>query len=309
MMSANDGKLTYTARRLARGMVFPAVAWAWELVFLLTGKLLRPAAKRLVPGGSERVLVVAPHPDDETVGCGGTIARHIEARDQVRVLVVTDGGNSRAGGVERDEMRRLREMEAHAAMRALGTVDLVQLGLPEGSWTPDDLQRPLEAILRHGPPSLIYAPSCVDFHPEHVEVARVLAQALRPQASGTLPKVRVYEIQVPLTPALANVAIEVGGTAAAKKALALAEYRTQQGSLGCMTRHRRYLRRLYRSRAPVEVFWEMDSAQYCRLMEAGGRMGKYRGLRPRPFSDGLAWLAGSRERRQLMKLVRGKAAR
>ena len=42
-----------------------------------------------------RVLVVAAHPDDEVLGCGGTIAKHADAGDQVQVLIVAEGATSR----------------------------------------------------------------------------------------------------------------------------------------------------------------------------------------------------------------------
>jgi hypothetical protein len=80
------------------------------------------------------------------------------------------------------------------------------------------------------------------------------------------------------------------------------------GTLQRSSRHGRYLRWLYRSRVPVEVFWELYAGSYCRLMEVCGQpQRKYRGMRQRPFGDGLAWLAGLRERLRLKKLVRGKA--
>jgi LmbE family N-acetylglucosaminyl deacetylase len=278
----------------------------WELGFLLAGLLFHPKVTLSRPSGSERVLVVAPHPDDETLGCGGTIAQHLEAGDQVCVLVVTDGGGSRAGGLGRDEIRRLRATETARAARSLGPVDLVQLGLPEGRWAPGDLLEHLVALLRSHAPQLVYAPSCIDFHPEHVKVARVLADALRSLEGSVRPKIRIYELQVPLTPILANIAVEVGGAAAKKKARALSDYRTQQGSLGHVPRQSRYLRRLYRSRHPLEVFWELDPESYCRLMECGSTTAKYRGMRLRPLSDGLAWSAGAEERRRMKQLALGR---
>ena len=42
-----------------------------------------------------RVLVVAAHPDDEVLGCGGTIAKHADAGDQVQILIVAEGATSR----------------------------------------------------------------------------------------------------------------------------------------------------------------------------------------------------------------------
>lgn len=308
MKAAIPNGVRWHLKRLARKTIFRAVELGWELGFVLAGLLLRPRVERRVPNSSERVLVIAPHPDDETLGCGGTIAHHAEEGDRVCVLVVTDGCSSRACGMKSGEMRRVRGMEVMRAVRALGEVDLVQLRLPEGRWQPDDFRRPLEALLRHDQPTLVYAPSCVDFHPEHEKVAQVLARTLGTLKGkgATRPKVRVYELQVPLTPALANIAIKVGRPAAAKKARAFAEYRTQRGSLMRAVRHSRYLRRLYGSPGPLEVFWELDTSGYCRLMEGGMRVPrKYRSMRLRPFTDGLAWLVGLRERRQLRKLVRG----
>jgi len=49
----------------------------------------------LVITTSKSVLVVAAHPDDEVLGCGGTIARHADAGDQVNVLIVAEGATSR----------------------------------------------------------------------------------------------------------------------------------------------------------------------------------------------------------------------
>ena len=43
----------------------------------------------------DRVLVVAAHPDDEVLSCGGTIARHADGGDQVQVLIVAEGATSR----------------------------------------------------------------------------------------------------------------------------------------------------------------------------------------------------------------------
>lgn len=308
MIAAIYKSLRLVLRWLAHGAVFPLVERSWELGFTLTGVLLRPSVRHIAPGASGRVLVIAPHPDDETLGCGGTIARHVAAGDRVCVLVVTDGGNSRAGGIRRDEMRRLRAMEAVQALGALGQVELLQLGLPEGSWSPGDLQERLEDLLQREQPAVVYAPSCVDFHPEHLKVARVLARTLRALRNVTHPNIRIYELQVPLTPVLANVAVEVRGWAAEKKATALWHYKTQQGSFGWVHRHGTYLRRLYRTSEPVEVYWELASESYCKLMEVSvGSGGKYRSIRLRPFGDGLAWLVGLRERRQLKRVVRDGA--
>jgi LmbE family N-acetylglucosaminyl deacetylase len=65
-------------------------------------------------------VVFAPHPDDETLGCGGTIARKRRVGAPVHVVFVTDGAQSHAGLIPPDTLRVLREAEARAAVEALG---------------------------------------------------------------------------------------------------------------------------------------------------------------------------------------------
>ena len=294
---------------LAHKAVFPAVESGWSALFLVAGLTLRLRSTKVTPAESDRVLVIAPHPDDETLGCGGTIARHVEAGSQVRVLIVTDGGNSRAGGISREEMRRLRAGEAMSAMEQLGVVDLLHMGLPEGRWAEHELQAMLEAQLSEYRSSLIYTTSCVDFHPEHRKVAGALAGALKHGGMSThaaYPKVRVYELQVPLTPILANVMVDICAGASARKTMALACYTTQQGSFAWTPRHAKYLRNLYGAPGPVEVFWELDADRFCNIMEAcEPTQAGFRSIRLRPFSDGLAWLVGWRARRRLKLLAEG----
>ena len=199
-----------TWKRLARYLTFKPAETAWVLFLRLAGTLLRPKPDSISFTGDERVLVIAPHPDDETLGCGGTLALQVRAGDRVRVLVVTDGGGSRAQGLTREEMVRVRSEEAAAAMQELGQVELVRLALPEGGWSQDDLVNKLCQTLQDYGPTVIYAPSCVDYHPEHLRVATALAAALKGKGvvCRTLSEakcvVRIYEVQVPLTWVLAN---------------------------------------------------------------------------------------------------------
>jgi LmbE family N-acetylglucosaminyl deacetylase len=292
---------------LAHRALFPLVEGIYAAGFALAGRLLRPGVRLSTPTGNERVLVIAPHPDDETLGCGGTIALHSRAGDNVCVLIVTDGGSSRAGGLGREEMRWRRHDEAASAMSALAPVELMQLGLPEGMWPPEELAAPLSALIARLKPTFIYTTSCVDFHPEHLKVARVVAQALDalPEQIETL--VRVYELQVPLTPALANVAVGISATERAKEHT-LAEYATQAASFGWVPRHARYLRKLYGMQSTIEVFWEMRPVEYRLLMSSfPGVKPSFRSIRARPFSDGLAWTVGLRARTSLKRIAMGKA--
>ncbi len=66
----------------------------------------------MVRAAVNRVLVVAAHPDDEVLGCGGSIARHVDSGDQVQVLIVAEGSTSRQQ--QRDRAQVLDELLALA---------------------------------------------------------------------------------------------------------------------------------------------------------------------------------------------------
>lgn len=290
-------------KSMARRALFPAVEGGYALAFAVVGKIVRPEPRWWGPRDGERVLVVAPHPDDETLACGGTIALHTSVGDSVYVLVVTDGGSSRAEGLNRERMRLLRAEEARAALGKLAPVSLVQLGLSEGYWSPGDLQSRLRAYIEKVRPTLIYAPSCVDFHPEHLKVASTLARTLASMPPNALNAVRIYELQVPLTPILANVAADISPFVGEKRA-ALAEYGTQAGSFRWVPRHARYLRKLYNREGNLELFWEVSPRQYCRLIQCCRReKPRFRSIRMRPFGDGPAWLVGLGARVYLKRWV------
>jgi N-acetylglucosamine malate deacetylase 1 len=259
--------------------------------------MFHPQARLWSPGESERVLVIAPHPDDETIGCGGTLALHRLAGDSVTVAIVTDGGRSRAGGIDRGRMIAIRRIEAERAIAALSRgVRLIQMGLPEGEWQDGELIDQLAALCAQVKPTLVYAPSHIDFHPEHIRVARALAKALPDDVRA----VRVYEMQVPLTPLLTNLVSPIGAVAAPKKRAFLA-YRSQRRALYHWPGRRgRYNAALYGLDAPVEVFWEMGVTEYRKVM-AAEENAAFRSIRPRPFTDGFAWLVGWQARRRAEK--------
>ena len=111
---------------------------SWTAFFGAWGWLRRPQALHWSSPGGQRIMVIAPHPDDEVIGCGGTIIRHVQAGDQVKLLLVTDGRRSRAQGLDPEEMAARRQQEAFAAGRMLTLKQIEWLGLPEGSWATEE---------------------------------------------------------------------------------------------------------------------------------------------------------------------------
>lgn len=294
-------------RAIARRALYPFVEGCWSLLFCMLGRLLRPTARRWTTSGRERVLVIAPHPDDETLGAGGTIARHVLAGDIVRILTVTDGSASRAFGLSSARMAAQRASEAVAAGLELGigAQHIVHLRLPEGRWPFEELAARLADALNHLKPTIIYTTSCIDYHPEHIRVASALAEALRRERHME-PLLRLYEVQTPLTPLLVNLISDIGETEVRKRGALLA-YRTQRRALGWRRRQARYIRNLYRSPTPLEIFWQLTSSQFNTLTSAGERRKPgvrplFKGLGGRPLADPLAWLVGLRLRANLRRL-------
>ena len=163
-------------RPLKRAAAPVAEAFAHACIGVLRFTSPRQCATWSSPGG-ERVLVVAPHPDDEAVGCAGTLLRHAQANDRVSIAIATDGRRSRTIS-DPDEMASRRHEEAVEAARLLRVERLEWIGLPEGEWRIGELAATLRMQLKELAPAIVYAPSRIDFHPEHFAVAHALALAL-----------------------------------------------------------------------------------------------------------------------------------
>ncbi len=102
------------------------------------------APQALTSPGRE-VLIVGAHPDDETIGAGGVAALHARLGDRVSVVVLTDGGKSRAFHLAPQQMIERRRAEVQAAARLLGVAAVHCLALPERTWPHDEARALLAA--------------------------------------------------------------------------------------------------------------------------------------------------------------------
>jgi LmbE family N-acetylglucosaminyl deacetylase len=142
----------------------------------LLAALPRVTPEELRPAG--RVVVVAPHPDDETLGAGGTLAAWAAAaRVPVTVVAVTDGEGSHPGSptLRPDELAERRHEERRRALAALGLPDaaVLRAGLPDGGVAGHRgvLTDLLDGLLHPG--DTLLAPVPGDGHPDHDVVAGV----------------------------------------------------------------------------------------------------------------------------------------
>jgi len=144
------------------------------------------------------VLVIAPHPDDESIGCGGTLCKHAARGDRVVVTYVTSGELG-LKHLSREKAWAIREREARRAGDVLGVAALEFLRLPD--WSVGDhvaqASRLLRPILKREKPARIYVPHEREWHPDHRAAIGVLRAACRNGACRS--EVVAYEVWTPLS--------------------------------------------------------------------------------------------------------------
>ncbi len=127
-----------------------------------------------------RVLVLAPHPDDETLGCGGSLRLHADAGDSVKIVFLTDGAKGDATGqAEKSGYVAARRKEAERACEILGIADL-EFWLYEDralSGARGAVPRMIDLLNEYGP-ELVYVPSPMEFHPDHRAACFLLSDAI-----------------------------------------------------------------------------------------------------------------------------------
>ncbi|HUR27734.1 MAG TPA: PIG-L family deacetylase [Planctomycetota bacterium] len=125
----------------------------------------------------QRVLVFAPHADDEVLGCGGTILLHAARGDAVHVVIAFDGLLGLAAPWPRDT----RRVEAARAASALGVAPYRFLDHPEGhvptAAEAESGARQLAALVDEFSPDVVYAPWPGEEHVDHRTLAQAVASA------------------------------------------------------------------------------------------------------------------------------------
>jgi len=145
------------------------------------------------------IVVIAPHPDDESIGCGGALCCHADAGDRVTVIFLTSGELG-LKNLAREAAWQIREAEAKAAGKILGIAEMHFLRQPD--WTLADVVGPtataVAEILTRERPQLIYAPHPREWHPDHKAAVEILKQSLQSGAASR-SEIRGYEVWTPLS--------------------------------------------------------------------------------------------------------------
>jgi LmbE family N-acetylglucosaminyl deacetylase len=128
-----------------------------------------------------RILVLSPHPDDELIGCGGTMLKYMSLGAEVTIVQLTDGSNCAALlGAKPDFRTTARLREAERVARNLKVDDLRLWSLTDTLFQVDkELVQKMRDLLVELKPDIIFIPFVNDLHHDHVKTNQLLFQALQ----------------------------------------------------------------------------------------------------------------------------------
>lgn len=157
----------------------------------------------------KRVLIFAAHPDDDLIGCGGSMAKHVKLGNQVSVCYMTSG-EAASQDRSKEELGKTRKNEAKNAARLIGFRDITFMRNPDGylQYNQDNLKKTTE-LIRLKQPNLVYVHHPTDAHTDHKATFQIVNEAvgragtpLFQEYQGNLwcvDTVLVYEVWTPLS--------------------------------------------------------------------------------------------------------------
>jgi LmbE family N-acetylglucosaminyl deacetylase len=220
---------------------------------------------------AEPILVLAPHPDDESIGCGGTLLRIPDRRRLVSMALLTGGDQGRDDwSADRTLQVRDREMDVCTALLGIDRIESLG-GRDQALDNHPELIDRLRALLLRLRPSHVFLPCFTDAHLDHMHANLIFLEA----AHGALDDQTAlwgYEVW---SPAPANVAVDISAVAAAK-ADAIAAHTSQdsrrgysRGMLGLNQYHAMRLNwRCDPALTHAEAFLRLPLSDYRRLAAA-----------------------------------------
>jgi LmbE family N-acetylglucosaminyl deacetylase len=139
-----------------------------------------------------RVLIIAAHPDDEALGCGGTLARHTQSGDAVEALFLTDGVGARGEGGAKSR----REAAEHSA-RVLGIRALHFHDFPDNAMDNVSMLaivKAVEGVVAKQRPGIVYVHHGSDLNVDHRIAHQAALVACRPQPGVSVSEIYAYAV-------------------------------------------------------------------------------------------------------------------
>ncbi len=147
-----------------------------------------------------KIAIIAAHPDDEILGCGATMAKHIEAGDEVSVLIMAEGITSRDlqrnPNVRSEELSELAQT-AIAANKILGVTSVTLKNYPDNrmdSVDRLDIIKTIENFIEEHKPDIIYTHYIGDLNIDHRRINEAVVTACRPQPNFFVKTLLFFEV-------------------------------------------------------------------------------------------------------------------
>tara|TARA_B100000768_G_scaffold180956_1_gene202324 strand:- start:222 stop:899 length:678 start_codon:yes stop_codon:yes gene_type:complete len=141
------------------------------------------------------ILIIAAHPDDETIGCGGAILKHVSEGDTVNIITLTDGVSSRSSMSSEDN--KVRNEAAVNAINVLGASWVGSGNFPDNNMDSIPILKIIkfvETFKESFYPDIIYTHSPSDLNVDHTIAAQATLTAFRPEPKETYSEIRFFEI-------------------------------------------------------------------------------------------------------------------
>lgn len=145
---------------------------------------------------SNHVLVIAAHPDDEVLGCGGTLARHSANGDKVNLVFLADGVGSRVGD-DFEAALSARRTSGRDSAQVLGAEEPVYLNFPDNRLDAVamlDVVQEIERAVRDVQPSVVYTHHAGDLNVDHRICHQAVVTAFRPTPGQCVKSIYGFEI-------------------------------------------------------------------------------------------------------------------
>lgn len=156
----------------------------------------------------KKIIVFAPHPDDDLLGCGGSMAKHVSQGNEITVVYMTSG---EAGSLldNKNKLAKIREKEVSEASKILGIKNLIFLRNPDGylEYNQKSIIK-ITSLIREGKPDLVYLPHRSDAHKDHIKTYELVTEAINRASRSSFQEckgkpwsiatVLCYEIWTPL---------------------------------------------------------------------------------------------------------------
>ena len=141
------------------------------------------------------ILVVVAHPDDETLGAGGTLRKHVLDGDTVNVMSMTDGVGAREDGGEKEANNRLEAAKEASNIIGFNWIENYNFEDNALDTYPNlEIIKAIEKIKNDIDPNIVYTHSGGDLNIDHTTVARSVLTAFRPQPKENCKEIRLFEV-------------------------------------------------------------------------------------------------------------------